>query len=157
MVIYTIIRFILSSIMIRLLKVARPKFLIVGLTLFLLGALWSILLGAIFSPFRLLFGYLVILPAQLSVHFSNDYFDIASDRPDRSTSISGGGGVLLVHPELRQPARWIAVVLILLSIGIGVGFIRTYSYPFWMVDLFYQAIWQVGSIQRLPSAWPGGD
>lgn len=119
--------------MIRLLKVARPQFLIVGLTLFLLGALWSILLGAIFSPFRLLFGYLVILPAQLSVHFSNDYFDIASDRPDRSTSISGGGGVLLVHPELRQPARWIAVVLILLSIGIGVGFIRTYSYPFWMV------------------------
>jgi hypothetical protein len=58
--------------MIKLLKVARIQFLIVGLALFVFGALWAVLLGATFSPLRLLFGYLVILPAQLSVHFSND-------------------------------------------------------------------------------------
>ena len=127
------IGFILKSIMVKLFKVARPQFLIVSLALFMLGVLWAILLGAFFSPLRLLFGYLVILPAQLSVHFSNDYFDIASDRPGGGTLISGGGGVLLVHPELREPARWIAVVLILLSIGIGLSFTWVYSYPFWMV------------------------
>jgi 1,4-dihydroxy-2-naphthoate polyprenyltransferase len=119
--------------MIKLFKVARPQFLIIGLTLFLLGALWAVLLGAFFSPLRLLFGYLVILPAQLSVHFSNDYFDIKSDRPGGVTLISGGGGVLLDHPELREPARWIAVVLILLSMGMGIIFMRIYSYPFWMM------------------------
>jgi len=70
----------------RLIKIARPPFLIVSMTLFLLGSLWAVLLGAIFSPSRLLFVYLVILPAQLSVHFGNDYFDMASDRPGRSTT-----------------------------------------------------------------------
>lgn len=119
--------------MIKLLKVARPQFLIVGLTLFVLGALWAVLLGASFSPFRLLFGYLVILPAQLSVHFSNDYFDLASDRPGGATLISGGGDVLLEHSELREPAKWISVVLIVLSMGMGIVFMWTYSYPFWMI------------------------
>ncbi len=133
MLIRIMISFILNSIMIKLFKVARPQFLIVGLTLFVFGALWAVLLGAFFSPLRLLFGYLVILPAQLSVHFGNDYFDIASDRPGGGTMISGGGGVLLEHPELREPARWIAVILIFLSMGMGIVFIRTYSYPFWMI------------------------
>lgn len=119
--------------MIKLLKVARLQFLTVGLTLFVLGALWAVLLGAIFSPLRLLLGYLVILPAQLSVHFSNDYFDIASDRLGGSTLISGGGGVLLGHPELREPAKWIAVALIFLSIGMSIIFMWIYSYPFWMI------------------------
>ena len=95
--------------MIGLIKIARPQFLIVGLTLFILGALWAVLLGAFFSPSRLLFGYLVILPAQLSVHFGNDYFDMASGRPGRSTMISEGSGVLIEHTELREPVRWIAV------------------------------------------------
>jgi 1,4-dihydroxy-2-naphthoate octaprenyltransferase len=106
---------------------------IYGLTLFVLGALWAVLLGAFFSPLRLLLGYLVILPAQLSVHFSNDYFDMESDRPGGTTLISGGGGVLLGHPELREPAKWIAVALIFLSFGMGVVFIQAYSYPFWMM------------------------
>ncbi len=127
------ISFILTSIMIKLFKVSRPQFLIVGLTLFLLGALWAVLLGAVFSPLRFLFGYLVILPAQLSVHFSNDYFDMESDRPGGTTLISGGGGVLLEHPELREPAKWIAVALIFLSVGMGIAFIWIYSYPFWMI------------------------
>ena len=119
--------------MIGLIKIARPQFLIVGLTLFILGALWAVLLGAFFSPSRLLFGYLVILPAQLSVHFSNDYFDMASDRPGRGTMISGGGDVLLEHPELREPVRWIALALSLLSIAVGISFMLTYSYPVWIM------------------------
>ena len=89
----------------RLIEIARPPFLIVGMTLFLLGSLWAVLLGAIFSPSRLLFGYLVILPAQLSVHFGNDYFDMASDRPGRSMMISEGSGVLIEHTELRPNFR----------------------------------------------------
>ena len=121
--------------MAKLLKVARPQFLIVGLTLFVLGALVAVLLGAPFPLGRLLVGYLVVLPAQLSVHFSNDYFDVASDRPGGPTLISGGGGVLLEHPELREPVKWIAVGLILLSFAMGIYFVRTYAYPFWIMGM----------------------
>ena len=98
--------------MTNLFRVARLQFLVAGLALFLLGGLWAVLLGASFAPIRLLLGYLVILPAQLSVHFSNDYFDVGSTAPARPTLISGGGGVLLEHPELREPVKWIALGLI---------------------------------------------
>lgn len=113
--------------LINLLRVARFQFVIFALLLFLFGALWAVLLGAPFSPLRLLLGYLIMLPAQLSVHFSNDYFDSGSDRLGGSTLVSGGAGVLQEHPEVREPARWIAIVLILLSLAMGIVFIRMYS------------------------------
>jgi len=119
--------------MVKLLKIARLQFLIVGLSLFVLGALVAIIIGTSFSLGRLLVGYLVILPAQLSVHFSNDYFDVALDRPGGPTLISGGGGVLLEHPELKEPVKWIAIGLILFSIAMGILFIRTYDFPFWII------------------------
>ena len=73
-------------------------------------------MGAPFAPFRLLQGCLVSLPAQLSVHFSNDYFDVGSDGAVRPTLINGGGGVLLQHPELREPVIYpIQDILISLS------------------------------------------
>ena len=116
----------------KILRVGRPQFLISGLALFVLGALLAVRLGAPFSLAHLVLGYLVILPAQLSVHYSNDYFDVAMDRPGSTTPISGGSGVLLVHTELRKPAIWIAVALIGCSMGTGLVFLQTYRYPFWM-------------------------
>ncbi len=116
----------------KLLRVGRPHFLVAGLALYVFGALLAVRLGASFSMARLLLGYLVILPAQLSVHYSNDYFDVAVDRPGAATPFSGGSGVLLEHPELRTLVRWIAVALIVCSLGAGLVFLRTYTYPFWM-------------------------
>lgn len=121
--------------MVRLLKVARPQFLIVGLALYLLGALAAVVIGVEFSLGRLLIGYLVILAAQLSVHFSNDYFDLASDEPAGGTLISGGDGVLLQHPELREPVKWIAIGLIMLSLASGVLLMRMYAFSFWIMGL----------------------
>jgi 1,4-dihydroxy-2-naphthoate polyprenyltransferase len=118
--------------MVKLLRISRPQFLIAGLALFVLGALFAVRMGAPLSLTRLLLGYLVILPAQLSVNFSNDYFDVAVDRPNGTTPISGGSGVLLEHPELRTPVKWIAVALIVCSLGMGLVFLRMYAYPFWM-------------------------
>lgn len=120
-----------------LLKVARPQFLIGGLATFALGALWAVLLGAPFSPVRFLLGYLAVVSSQLSVHYSNDYFDVHSDRPGGETFISGGAGVLIRHPELREPARWIAVGLILFSICMTLLLMQMYSYshPFLLLFL----------------------
>ncbi len=115
-----------------LFRVARLQFLVAGVALFVLGGMLAVLAGGSFSFMRLLLGYLVILPAQLSVHFSNDYFDVGSDRPGRPTLISGGGGVLLEHPELREPVKWIAVGLILASLLMGTIFLWNYAIPAWL-------------------------
>jgi len=63
-----------------LLRLARPHFPVAGLLLFVFGAMWAVLWGAPFSLPRLLLGYLIVLPAHLSVSFSNDYFDSAALR-----------------------------------------------------------------------------
>ena len=118
--------------MAKLIRVGRPQFLISGLALFVFGALLAVRLGAFFSLSRLVLGYLVILPAQLSVNFSNDYFDVATDRPGAATPFSGDSGVLLAHPELRKPAMGIAIALIGCSLLAGFIFLGTYAYPLWM-------------------------
>ena len=118
-----------------LLKLARLQFLVAGLALFLFGALVAVLFGAPFEVTRLLLGCLIVLPAQLAVNFGNDYFDTESDQPGGGTLISGGSSVLLQHPELRMPVRWIVAGLILFSLGMGVVFQQAYSYPFWMLGI----------------------
>jgi 1,4-dihydroxy-2-naphthoate octaprenyltransferase len=70
------------------------------------------------------------MSAQLSVHFSNDYFDADTDKPGGGTLISGGDGVLLEHPELRESVKRIAVGLTVFSIVMGILLVRIYSYSF---------------------------
>jgi 1,4-dihydroxy-2-naphthoate octaprenyltransferase len=119
--------------MTQLLRVARPQFLISGLALFIFGNCWAVLLGAPFSLARTLFGYLVLLPAQFSVSYSNDYFDVDVDKYDKHTFFSGGSGILVDHQELRKPAKWTAVVLILISLALGIVFQIVNSFPIWFL------------------------
>jgi 1,4-dihydroxy-2-naphthoate polyprenyltransferase len=115
--------------MAKLIHLARPQFLIASLALFIIGAFWAILLGSPYSFVRLLLGYLIILPAHLSVSFSNDYYDVEVDKHGDPTFFSGGSGVLVKHPQLRKPALWIAIGLNVCSLGLGILFLRIYSYP----------------------------
>jgi 1,4-dihydroxy-2-naphthoate octaprenyltransferase len=101
------------------------------MALFAFGALWAVLLGAPISLSRILLGYLVLLPAHLSVSYSNDYFDVDVDKYDKPTFFSGGSGVLVDHPGLRKPAQWIAITLILCSLALGIVFQIVYSFPIW--------------------------
>jgi 1,4-dihydroxy-2-naphthoate octaprenyltransferase len=91
--------------MTKLLQVARPQFLIAGLALFLFGSAWAVLLGAPFSLPRLLLGYLVLLPAHLSISYSNDYFDLSVDKLGKPSLFSGGSGVLVDHGELHESVK----------------------------------------------------
>jgi 1,4-dihydroxy-2-naphthoate polyprenyltransferase len=121
--------------MVQLFKVARPQFIISGLALFIFGASWAVLLGAPFSLSRALLGYLVLLPAHLSVSYSNDFFDVDVDKYDKHTFFSGGSGVLVDHPELRKPAKWTALFLILLSLALGIVFQIVFTFPIWFIGL----------------------
>ena len=119
--------------MTQLLRVARPQFLISGLALFVFGAAWAVLLGTPFSLSRILLGYLVLLPAHLSISYSNDYFDVEVDKYDKPTFFSGGSGILVDHPGLRKPARWTAIALIVFSLALGIVFQIVYSFPIWFL------------------------
>lgn len=121
--------------MTQLLRIARPQFLISGLALFIFGASWAFLLGAPFSLSRTLLGYLVLLPAHLSVSYSNDFFDVDVDKFDKHTFFTGGSGVLVDYPGLRVPAKWTAIILIMISLAFGIIFQIKYSFPFWFFGL----------------------
>jgi len=116
-----------------LLRVARPQFLIASLAIFIIGAFWAILLGAPLSLSRLVLGYLIIVPAQLSVSYSNETFDVKVDQHSVPSLFSGGSGVLVRHAELRQPAKWVAIGLIGCSMALGVLFTVIYTYPIWFL------------------------
>ncbi len=119
--------------MAKLLQLARPQFLITSVALFTMGASWAIILGSPFSLVRILLGYLIILPAHLSVSFSNDYFDVEADKHGNPSPFSGGSGILVEHPQLRKSALWIAITLNLCSMGFGILFLLKYSYPLWFL------------------------
>jgi 1,4-dihydroxy-2-naphthoate octaprenyltransferase len=78
-------------------------------------------------------GYSIILPAHLSISFSNDYFDVEVDKFGIPALFSGGSGILVEHPKLRRLALGIAKGLILCSILLGIFFLFIYSYPIWFL------------------------
>lgn len=121
--------------MAKLLRLARPQFLISSLPIYVLGALWAILLGASSSFPRMVIGYLIILLAQLSISFSNDYFDVEVDKLGSPTLFSGGSRILVENPTLRKSALWIALGLNIFSLIVGVLFLVSYSYPTWFLGV----------------------
>ncbi|WP_342679784.1 hypothetical protein [Methanofollis sp. UBA420] len=80
-------------------------------------------------PVRLLFGWTILAAGQLSVSYSNDYFDRAADRAGVRTRISGGSGVLLERPDLAPAARQIALVLIGSSLLLALFYVLLFPAP----------------------------
>jgi 1,4-dihydroxy-2-naphthoate polyprenyltransferase len=105
------------------------------MALFAFGALWALLIGAPLSLSRILLGYLVLLPAHLSISYSNDYFDVDVDKYGEPTFFSGGSGMLVDHPALRKPAEWTAIILIMCSLALGIVFQIVYSFPIWFLGV----------------------
>jgi 1,4-dihydroxy-2-naphthoate polyprenyltransferase len=112
----------------QILYIARPQFLVAGLGLFLFGVLWAVASGATFSLPRVLLAYLVLMPAHLSVSYSNDYFDVDVDRHGKPTLFTGGSGVLVDRPGLRKTALWVALGLTICSLILGVVYQAAYSF-----------------------------
>lgn len=115
------------STLIDLLSIARPQFLISGLAVFVFGAAWAVLAGAPFDFSRALAAYIILVPAHLSVSYSNDAFDADADRFGQPTLISGGSGVLVRRPDLRRAALLIALFLHATSLVGGLIFQLVYA------------------------------
>ncbi|MDD1669488.1 MAG: prenyltransferase [Methanomicrobiales archaeon] len=103
-----------------MIRMGRLPLLFGGLLLYLLGAFTAAASGHPLSLIRLFLGYVVLGPAHLSVHYSNDYFDADGDLLGKPTGVSGGSGVLARYPDLRPLARLTALSLIGISCVAGV-------------------------------------
>jgi len=118
-----------SNKLIPILRMARLHFLFGGFILFLLGCLLAFSAGSDFSLAKFLLGYTILFTAQLSVSYSNDYYDYNTDKNEKRTLFSGGSGVLIENPELRPFARFFAIFLIGLSLWLALVFLVIFSFP----------------------------
>jgi 1,4-dihydroxy-2-naphthoate octaprenyltransferase len=80
---------------------------------------------------KFFWGYVIFGSAQLSVSFSNNYFDRHSDRNSVKTAFSGGSNILLENPELQFYALFISIFLLCFSIIVNLIFTVVYAYPIW--------------------------
>lgn len=119
----------MSGRLMSLTRLARPHFLLAGLGLYGLGVAYAVARGAPFEPSPVILGCLVVLFAQASLSYSNDYFDSEADRFTEPGLFSGGSGVLVKHPELRPLAIRIAASLTAASLTLGIVTWVTYRYP----------------------------
>ena len=114
---------------IKILRLGRLVFPFIGVLLFSFGALLALVSGAEFHLYRFLLGLSVAFLGQLSVSYSNDFFDFEVDGYNERTQFSGGSAVLLGSPELRTLAKWIALFIMGLSISLALLFYVVFSAP----------------------------
>lgn len=124
--------------LIKIMKLGRFQFILGGFLYFCLGALFAILLNADFALNKFMFGYLIFFTAHLSMHYSNDYFDIKSDKYGKPSQFAGGSGILIENPELRNFAKWFSLILLSLSLIVAAVFTLIFSYSilFFLFVLF---------------------
>ena len=102
-----------------------------GLMLYCLGYMLALLAGFENDLTKFFWGYVIFGSAQLSVSFSNNYFDRHSDRNSVKTAFSGGSKILLENPELQFYALFISIFLLCFSIIVNLIFTVVYAYPIW--------------------------
>lgn len=92
-------------------KLSRPHFLIGGVLMFALGAAAT---GQV-DPLGYALGQLMVVAAQVTAHFVNEYADVEPDRAvTRRTLFSGGSGVLVggqLRPVIALRAARVASAL----------------------------------------------
>jgi len=119
--------------MVKIIKLGRFEFVIGGFLFFCAGAFLAILMGAEFILNKFVLGYVILFTAHLAVSYNNDYFDIAIDKLNSPTKVSGGSGILIKNPELKEYAKWISITLICLSLIFATAFTVIFSYTIWFL------------------------
>lgn len=114
--------------LIKILKLGRFQFIFGGFLYFCLGAFFAILLNAEFALNKFILGYAIFFMAHLSMQYSNDYFDLESDKYGKPSQFAGGSGILVENPELKNFAKWFSITLLSLSLIFAAVFTFIFSY-----------------------------
>lgn len=112
-----------------MIRLGRPHFLLGGFLLYTYGAGLATLSGAEATPESFILGYFVLFFGQLSVSYSNDYFDRGVDGHKKRTLFSGGSGILQKDPSLAGFAKGFALALILLSMTTALISVMFFGFP----------------------------
>ena len=123
-----IIKYILQ-----MLKLTRAHIGIAVLPSFWLGSLFALVLGFDFNLIIFLWGFLIIFLIYASASYINDYYDFEADKHNRQFGFSGGSGVLLKYPELRNITKWLAFMFIIFSLLLTIILALTTFIPIWSV------------------------
>ena len=113
----------------KIIELGRFRFLAGGFFLYTMGCLLALTSGVDFSLNYFLSGYAIMMPAHLSLSYSNNYFDIKVDKYNKPISISGGTKVLIENPHLIQICKYVAITLMIISISIAIIFVFLFSFP----------------------------
>lgn len=104
-------------------RMARPLQLVAFFILYATGLFVGINDGTSISWMRSSLGLLPLLIAGASIHYSNEYADIETDKLTQRTPYSGGSGVLaegLVSRRMAKWGMWILLIIALLVSGVFV-------------------------------------
>lgn len=123
---------------VKIIRLGRFQFVFGGFLFFCAGALLALLLNAEFTLDKFIAGYGALFTAHLAVSYSNDYFDIEVDKFGKPTRFSGGSGVLIDNPELKNFSKRFSLVLMGLSMAIATVSTVIFDLPisFWLLILF---------------------
>lgn len=128
--------------LIKIIKLGKPQFTFGIFMYFLFGALFALLLNAQFVLSKFIWGYLILFMASMAIHYANDYFDFDVDHYGTPTTFTGGSGILVENPELKEISKILAVIFIFLSLIIAAFFTVVFSFPisFFLFVLFGNAL-----------------
>ncbi len=107
----------------KIIRLGRLHFVFTGFLVFACGALLAVLTGENFNLVKFIAGYFIFFCAQLSVSYSNDYFDFEADRSTDPTIFSGGSKVLHESEVLKVFSKWFSISLIIASIAASIVFV----------------------------------
>ncbi len=118
----TLTRSRMIKLIIGLWGMARPSQLLAFIVLYLTGAILAVKQGHSITVVQGIAGLVPLLIAGASIHYSNEYADVETDRLTQRTPFSGGSGMLADGVISRQMAcrgMWILLLLSLLTAMIG--------------------------------------
>jgi 1,4-dihydroxy-2-naphthoate octaprenyltransferase len=116
----------------RVVRLSRPFFLLGGFVLFGLGAAVARVSGAHIDPILYLQGQALVSTVQLTIHYSNEYFDAAGDaRNARRTPFSGGSGMLAGEGLPRAAGAWGAAIAAVVAIAVALRMALDGRTPAW--------------------------
>ena len=100
----------------KIIKLGKPQFTFGIFMYFLLGASFALLLNVPFVLSKFIWGYVILFMASMAIHYANDYFDFEVDHHGTSTTFTGGSGILVENPQLKEISKRLAIFFISLSI-----------------------------------------
>ncbi|MCW4009264.1 MAG: prenyltransferase [Candidatus Bathyarchaeota archaeon] len=114
-------------------RVIRVHIVLGGVLAFCVGALLAAANGGQIDPATVVLCYAVVFFGDLSVHYSNDYFDVNVDKRAEKKTFFSGSRVLALNPQLRPAAHKLASGFLFLSCVLAAGAVAFAKVP---VELF---------------------